>query len=163
MPGRAFDLPVHPRSGRSEQSDRKTRGSACIRTLWHTSTLEASRRVTSLGVRRGDKDPRDPKELSSTSMAIGTFNISTTKGQSKVVKTRDGTDVAARYFVYKLYEATDGQWMQWRVLHGMGESAATIARAVERGWVILQGVAGKPLQRNAALTEEGRRLARRGR
>jgi hypothetical protein len=35
--------------------------------------------------------------------------------------------VAARYFVYKLYEATDGQPMQWQVLHGMGESAATIS------------------------------------
>jgi hypothetical protein len=97
------------------------------------------------------------------SMAIATFNILTTKGPSKVIKTRDGTEVAARYFVYKLYEATEGQWMQWRVLQGMGESAATISRAVERGWVILRGVAGKPLQRNAALTEEGRRLARRGR
>ena len=71
-------------------------------------------------------------------MAIGTFNIRTTK--PKVVKTRDGTDVAARYFVYKLYEATDGQPMQWHVLHGMGKSAATISRAVERGWVVLQDV-----------------------
>jgi len=96
-------------------------------------------------------------------MAIGTFNILSTKGQSKVVKTRDGTDVAARYFVYKLYEATDGHPMQWQILHGMGESAATISRAVERGWVILQGVGLKPLCRKAALTDEGRRLARRGR
>jgi hypothetical protein len=71
-------------------------------------------------------------------MDIGTFNIPTTKAQSKFIKTRDGIDVGARYFVYKLYEATDGQWMQWRVLHGMGESAATISWAVERGWVILQ-------------------------
>ena len=71
-------------------------------------------------------------------MAIGTFNIRATKGQSKVVKTRDGTDVAARYFVYKLYEATGGQPMQWATLYGMGESAATISRAVERGWVVLQ-------------------------
>ena len=39
-------------------------------------------------------------------MAIGTFTIP--KGKTKVVKTRDGTDVAARYFVYKLYEATGG-------------------------------------------------------
>ena len=46
-------------------------------------------------------------------MPIGTFNILSTKGQSKVVKTRDGTDVAARYFVYKLYEATDGH-SGWR-------------------------------------------------
>jgi hypothetical protein len=96
-------------------------------------------------------------------MPIGTFNILPTKGQSKVVKTRDGTDVAARYFVYKIYEATDGQPMQWQVLHGMGESAATISRAVERGWVVLQGVGAKPLERKAALTDEGRRLARKGR
>jgi hypothetical protein len=53
--------------------------------------------------------------------------------------------------------------MQWRLLHGMGESAATVARAVERGWVHLQCVVGKPLERKAALTDEGRRLARKGR
>jgi hypothetical protein len=92
-----------------------------------------------------------------------TFNATTAKGQPKVIKTRDGTDVAARYFVYKLYEATGGQSMQWQVLHGMGESAATISRAVERGWVVLQEVRGKPLERNAALTGDGRRLARKGR
>ena len=38
---------------------------------------------------------------------------------------------------------------------------ATVARAVERGWIILQG--DKALERKAALTDEGRRLARRGR
>ena len=92
-----------------------------------------------------------------------TFNATTAKGQPKVIKTRDGTDVAAMYFVYKLYEATGGQPMQWQVLLGMGESAVTISRAVERGWVILQGVGGKPLDRKAALTDEGRRLARKGR
>ena len=92
-----------------------------------------------------------------------TFNATTAKGPRKVIKTRDGTDVAARYFVYKLYEATDGQPMQWQVLLGMGESAATISRAVERGWVVLQEVRGKPLERKAALTDEGRRLARKGR
>jgi hypothetical protein len=92
-----------------------------------------------------------------------TFNATTAKGRAKVIRIRDGTEVAARYFVYKLYEATDGQPMQWRVLHGMGESAATISRAVERGWVILQEVRGKPLDRKAALTDEGRRLARKGR
>jgi hypothetical protein len=96
-------------------------------------------------------------------MAIGTFYISTTKGRSKAVKARDGADVAARYFVYKLYEATDGQPMRWATLHGLGESAATVSRAVERGWVVLQGVRGKPLERKAALAGEGRRLARRGR
>jgi hypothetical protein len=105
-------------------------------------------------------------ELSSTTMVIGTFNIRTTK--PKVVKTGDGTDVAARYFVYKLYEATDGRPMQWGTLRGMDESRATVARAVERGWIILQpriaaqGAGGK-LERNAALTDDGRRLARKGR
>ena len=88
--------------------------------------------------------------------------ISKTKGTSKATKTSDGIEVAARYFVYKLYEATDGQPMQWQVLLRMGESAATISRAVERGWVVLQGVEGKPLDRKAALTDEGRRLAHRG-
>ena len=77
--------------------------------------------------------------------------------------TSDATDIAARYFVYKLYEATDGQPMQWGRLSGMDELQATVARAVERGWVILQGVSGKLRERKAALTDEGRRLARRGR
>jgi hypothetical protein len=104
---------------------------------------------------------RRPMGLSSKTMPIGTFNIRLTK--PKVVKTGDGTDVAARYFVYKLYEATDGQPMQWQILLGMGESAATISRAVERGWVILEDVRGRPLDRKAALTDEGRRLARKGR
>jgi hypothetical protein len=102
-------------------------------------------------------------ELSSTTMVIGTFHISAPEGRPKVIKTGDGTDVAARYFVYKLYEATDKQPKQWAVLHGMGESAATISRAVERGWVVLQEPSRKPLDRKAALTEEGRRLARKGR
>jgi hypothetical protein len=48
-------------------------------------------------------------------------------------------------------------------LYGLGESAASISRAVERGWVVLRGVGGKLLERKAALTDEGRRLARRGR
>ena len=89
-----------------------------------------------------------------------TFNIPKSKG--KPFKTIDAIDVAARYFVYKLYEATGRQPMQWAALHGLGESAATISRAVERGWVNLD-VNRKPLERSAALTDEGRRLARRGR
>ena len=96
-------------------------------------------------------------------MDIVTFNAPAAKGRPKVIKIRDGTEVAARYFVYKLSEATGGQPMQWQILHGMGESAATIFRAVERGWVVLQDVRGKPLERMAALTDEGRRLARRER
>jgi hypothetical protein len=94
-------------------------------------------------------------------MANRTFNIPKSKG--KAFKTLDAIDVAAKYFVYKLYEATDGEPMRWDILHGMGESEATIARAVERGWVVLHGVGCKPRVRKAALTEEGRRLARKGR
>jgi hypothetical protein len=89
--------------------------------------------------------------------------IPKSKGRSKATKTSDGIEVAARYFAYKLYEATDGQPMQWQVLLGMGESAVTISRAVERGWVILQEASRKPLERKAALTDNGRRLARKGR
>jgi hypothetical protein len=37
--------------------------------------------------------------------------------------------------------------MQSAALYGIGESAATISRAVERGWVVLQG--SKPLERKA--------------
>jgi hypothetical protein len=97
-------------------------------------------------------------------MDIAPFNAPVSaKGRPKVIKTREGIDVAARYFVYKLYDATGGQPMQWQVLLGMGESAATISRAVERGWIILQDLKGKPLDRKAALTDEGRRLARKGR
>jgi hypothetical protein len=88
-------------------------------------------------------------------MDIATFNAPAAKGGH-------GTEVAARYFVYKLYEATGGHPLQWAALYGIGESAATISRAVERGWVVLQGVEGKPLDRKVALTDEGRRLARKG-
>ena len=104
---------------------------------------------------------------SSMHMTSRTFIITAAKGKS--LKTIDAIDVAARYFVYKLYEATDGQPMQWATLRGMDESRATVARAIERGWVILQpriaapGVGGKPLERKAALTGDGRRLARKGR
>jgi hypothetical protein len=63
-------------------------------------------------------------------------------------KILDATEVAAKLFVYKLYDTADGQ--RWSVLHGMGESAATISRAVERGWVILQEESRRPLERKVA-------------
>jgi hypothetical protein len=102
-------------------------------------------------------------------MTIRTFHFHSTPTGKPKVMTLNAIDVAARYFVYKLYEATYGQPMQWTTLRGMDESRATVARAIERGWVILQprsgtqGVGGKPLERRAALTDEGRRLARKGR
>ena len=101
-------------------------------------------------------------------MDNSTFNIARTKATRRHARTVDATEIAARYFVYKLYEATGGYPMQWAALYGIGESAATICRAVERGWVILESAAataqgGKLLERRAALTDEGRRLARKGR
>ena len=90
-------------------------------------------------------------------MVSRTFNIFAPKA------TRDALDVAARYFVYKLYDATRREPMQWVALKGIDEASATIARAVERGWVVLQELSRKPLDRKAALTDEGRRLARKGR
>ena len=86
------------------------------------------------------------------------FNLPKSKSTAKGVKIAGTIDVAARYFVYKLYEATDGQPKVWGTLRGMNESRATIARTVERGWVSLEGTSGK-----AALTDERRRLARKGR
>jgi hypothetical protein len=96
-------------------------------------------------------------------MTITTFHFHSTPTGKPKVMTLNAIDVAARYFVYKLYDATDGQPMQWATLRGMDESRATVARAIERGWVVLQGVGGKPLDRKAALTGDGRRLARKGR
>jgi hypothetical protein len=102
-------------------------------------------------------------------MTVTTFHFHSAPTGKPKVMTLDAIDVAAKYFVYKLYEATRGQPMQWAPLRGMDESRATVARAIERGWVILQpriaapGVGGKPLGRNAALTGDGRRLARKGR
>jgi hypothetical protein len=95
-------------------------------------------------------------------MVSKTFNIFASKA-AQPKATRDALDVAARYFIYKLYDATRREPMQWVSLKGIDESPATIARAVERGWVIFQEVSRKPLDRMAALTDEGRRLARKGR
>jgi hypothetical protein len=94
-------------------------------------------------------------------MAFGTFNMPRSNPASRVIKTVDAIDVAAKYFVYKLYDTTDGQPMQWETLRGMDETRATVSRAVERGWVILQDARSKPLDLKAALTDEGRRLARK--
>ena len=51
--GRAFDLPIHPRSGRSEQNKRRS-----ARLHLDRSMLEASRHVTSLGPGVPMTDPR---------------------------------------------------------------------------------------------------------
>jgi hypothetical protein len=97
-------------------------------------------------------------------MANRTFNIPRSKAPSKVTKVLDAIDVAAKYFTYKLYDATRRDRIQWVPLRGIDESQAAIERAVERGWAVLQRQPGASLrQSEAALTEEGRRLARAAR
>ena len=81
-------------------------------------------------------------------MDIAPFNAPLSAERwAEVFKIRDGLDIAARHFAYKLYDTTDGRPTQWYLLYGMGESAATISRAVQRGWVVLQEECRKPLDR----------------
>ena len=97
-------------------------------------------------------------------MAVRRFSPFASTAKPKVVKTRDALDVAARYFVYKLYDATRRDRTHWVPLKGIDESQATIGRAVGLGWAVLQRRPGASLrQSEAALTDEGRRLARMGR
>ena len=77
----------------------------------------------------------------------------------RLTKTVDLTEIAARNVVYRLLDATAGQPKRWATLPSMYESRAAIFRAVERGWVILWGTSGKPLELKAALTDKGRRRA----
>jgi membrane-bound ClpP family serine protease len=83
--------------------------------------------------------------------------------KSKPPRTAEASDIAARYLVYKVYDATNGDPGAWQVLGKIGERLETVARAVERGWIIVQeeGV-GRIKVQSGLLTEEGRRVARRG-
>jgi hypothetical protein len=97
-------------------------------------------------------------------MPSKTFNVFASAAKPKAVRTRDALDVAAKYFVFKLYDATRRDRIQWVPLKGINESQATIERAMERSWAVVQRRPGAGLrQSEAALTEEGRRLARTGR
>jgi hypothetical protein len=97
-------------------------------------------------------------------MANRSFNIPRSKDPFRVSKILGAIDIAAKYFVYKLYDATRRDRVQWVPLKGIDESQVTIERAVERGWAVLQRRPGGSLrQSEAALTDEGRRLARTGR
>jgi hypothetical protein len=85
-------------------------------------------------------------------------------GKSKPLRTAEAVDVAARHLVYKLFEATIGQPGVWHVLGEIGERPATVARAVERGWLVVREVGGlgKDELVSASLTSEGRLVARKG-
>lgn len=84
--------------------------------------------------------------------------------KSKPPRTGEAQDVAARYLVYKLYDASSGGTASaWQSVRLLGEAAATVSRAVERGWVVIRDD-GKRRAKElwAALTDEGRAVARKG-
>jgi hypothetical protein len=88
------------------------------------------------------------------------FFVPTTK--TKPRRTGEAVDVAARYFVYELYDATGGHAGAWKILRHGRELRATVARAVERGWIIVRDDGkGRTNVRSASLTDEGRRMARK--
>ena len=83
---------------------------------------------------------------------------------SKPPRTAEAIDIAARYLLYKLYDATNRQPGAWQALGKMiGESRETVARAVKRGWITVreEGVARTKV-RSGMLTGEGRRVVRKG-
>jgi hypothetical protein len=74
----------------------------------------------------------------------------------------EAIDIAARYLVYKLYDATSGRPDVWQVLGNTGEQQETLTRAVERGWIIVRDDRfGRFKVQSGLLTDEGRRLARK--
>jgi hypothetical protein len=92
------------------------------------------------------------------------FPITSAKGKPHQ-GTAQAVDVAARHLVYKLFEETKGQPMAWHLLGGIGERPETVAKAVERGWLVVReedGVNGTRKAQSASLTDEGRLVARKG-
>lgn len=81
----------------------------------------------------------------------------------------EGLDVAARFLLYKLYDASKATRTapSWQSVRSLGEAAATVSRAVERGWVVIRDdnkgkAKAKAKDLWAALTEDGRAIARKG-
>jgi hypothetical protein len=84
--------------------------------------------------------------------------------ESEPVHRGDSVDVAARYLVYNLFLAVvSGTPETAQPLRDMDENVETLACAVERGWVEVFERLRKSgdVVRLVALTDEGRRLARR--
>jgi hypothetical protein len=75
----------------------------------------------------------------------------------------DRVDVAARYLVYNLFVAISGTPERSRLLRDIDERVETLARAMELGWIEVFDRRQKSgaVVRLVALTDEGRRLARR--
>ena len=77
-------------------------------------------------------------------------------------KTSEAIDITARFFVYKLFDATGGNMALWHPVRMLREPAETVSRAAERGWVVVRDEGdGRAKQQSAALTEVGRLLARK--
>jgi hypothetical protein len=87
----------------------------------------------------------------------------TVSDEDKPSRHSDGLDVAARYLVYNLFIAVSGTPETSRLLREIDENVETLARAVERGWVEVFDRRRKSgdMVRLVALTDEGRRMARR--
>jgi hypothetical protein len=82
--------------------------------------------------------------------------------KSKPNRTGEAIDIAARYLVYKLFDATGGNMALWHPVRMLREAAKTVSRAAERGWVVIRDDGdGRVKGQSAALTEEGRLLARK--
>ena len=94
-------------------------------------------------------------------MILRTYVIPKTAKRA-TAKTADTLDIAARYLVYKLYVPGRALTEAWHPLSTIGEAAATVGRAVERGWVTVRDMGqGKAKERYATLTDEGRQVARK--
>jgi hypothetical protein len=82
--------------------------------------------------------------------------------KSTSARTAEAIDIAARFFVYKLFDATGGDMALWHRVRMLREAAKTVSRAAERGWVVVRDDGdGRAKEQSAALTEEGRLLARK--
>jgi hypothetical protein len=92
-------------------------------------------------------------------MLKSTF-VNTDKNKSS--KIAAVVDIAARHLVAKLFDVTAGKQGAWQLLSQFGEGPATVARAVERGWMVLRDEwADESTVQSASLTSEGRVLARK--
>ena len=98
-------------------------------------------------------------------MPTGTpFNAPIANGRSRVIKIRDGTGRGSGYFVYKLYVLLAGSPCSGTSCMGWAGSATLqYPERLSADGVTLQDAKAKPLERKAALTDDGRRLARKGR
>ena len=84
-------------------------------------------------------------------------------GDERKQRYTDTIDVAARCLVYNLFIAVSGAPETSLLLRDIDEKVQTLARAVDRGWVEVFERRRKDgaMVRLVALTDEGRRMARK--